>query len=92
MGYNNPDEGAGKAFCKSKLGLFWQTGWLGLVILTPTTRVCKCTRAKVHVQAKAVASSPVSNRPACGFTGKMENKTQWGEGGGAAASMWFELK
>lgn len=56
-----------------------------MVILTPATHVCKCTRAKVQVKAKAVASSAVSNRPACGFTGKMENKT-------AAASMWFELK
>lgn len=42
------------------------------------TRVCKCTRAKVQVKAKAVASSVVSNRPARDFTGKMENKTGGG--------------
>lgn len=30
-----PNSSNGKAFCKSKLGLFWRTGWLGWVILTP---------------------------------------------------------
>lgn len=55
--------------------------WVGYS--QPHTCVSKCTRARVLVKAKAVASS--TSAWLC-----QQDRTQ--TGGAVAASMWFELK